>query len=52
MNVIKKLPLKYLKQHNYHIYISDDCSNDDTVTYIDKIKSKFKKKLTFKKKPE
>ena len=46
IDVIKKLPLKYLKQHNYQIYVSDDCSNDDTVIYIDKIKSKFKKKLT------
>ena len=45
IDVIKKLPLKYLKQHNYQIYVSDDCSNDDTVIYIDKIKSKFKKKI-------
>ena len=46
IDLIKKIPIKYLKQHNFELYISDDSSNDDTIVYINKLKKKFKKKLT------
>ena len=45
IDLIKKLPINYLKKHDFQLYISDDCSNDDTIDYINKLKSKFKKKL-------
>ena len=46
IDLIKKLPINYLKKHDFQIYISDDCSNDDTIDHINKLKSRFKKKLT------
>ena len=46
IDLVKKLPINYLKKHDFQIYVSDDCSNDDTVNYIDKIMHKFSKKLT------
>lgn len=46
IDLIKKIPINYLKKHDFHLYISDDFSNDDTVTHINKIKKIFKKKLT------
>ena len=46
IDLIKKLPLNYLNKHDFQLYISDDCSNDDTIEHIHKLKSKFKKKLT------
>lgn len=47
INLIKKIPINYLKKHDFEIYISDDCSKDDTVTYINQLKGVFKNKLTF-----
>ena len=47
INLIKKNPINYLKKHDFEIYISDDCSKDDTVTYINQLKGVFKNKLTF-----
>ena len=46
IDLVKKIPIGYLKKHDFEIYISDDCSNDDTITYIDRLKGDFKKKLT------
>ena len=46
IDLIKKLPVNYLNKHDFQLYISDDCSNDDTIEHIHKLKSKFKKKLT------
>ena len=46
IDLIKKLPINYLKKHDFQLYISDDCSNDDTIEHIHELKSKFKKKLT------
>ena len=46
IDLIKKIPINYLKKHDFHLYISDDFSNDDTVAHINKIKKIFKKKLT------
>ena len=46
IDLIKKIPIDYLKKHNFELYISDDYSNDDTITHINKLKKKFKKKLT------
>ena len=45
LDVFKKLPFVYLKQHNYTIYASDDASKDDTVLYLKKLKQKNKKKI-------
>ena len=37
--VVNKIPLNFLKKNfNYKIFISDDCSNDDTSKYIEKLK--------------
>ena len=47
IDLIKKIPISYLKKHDFEIYISDDCSEDDTIIYINKLKSFFKNKLTF-----
>ena len=41
--IIREMPLKYLKKHNYKILIADDCSNDDTKKYIYKIKKIIRK---------
>ena len=46
IDLIKKISINYLKKHDFHLYISDDFSNDDTVAHINKIKKIFKKKLT------
>ncbi|MDA9604517.1 glycosyltransferase family 2 protein [Candidatus Pelagibacter sp.] len=46
VDLIKKIPISYLKKHNFEIFISDDCSKDDTIGHINKIKRDFKKKLT------
>lgn len=46
IDLIKKIPIDYLKKHNFELYISDDFSNDDTIIYINKLKKIFKKKLT------
>ena len=44
--VVNKIPLNFLKKNfNYKIFISDDCSNDDTSKYIRKIKNKLKSKV-------
>ena len=45
LDIAKKIPLKYLKNKNYKILISDDSSNDDTIEYISKFKNKFKSKV-------
>ena len=45
LDVFKKLPYVYLKQHKYTIYASDDNSNDDTISFLKKIKQKNKKKI-------
>ena len=46
LDLINKVPFSYLKKHNFEIYISDDCSNDDTINYINKLKSRYKGYLT------
>ena len=46
IDLIKKIPIDYLKKHNFELYISDDFSNDDTIIYINKLKKRFKNKLT------
>ncbi len=46
IDLIKKIPINYLKKHDFQLYISDDFSNDDTIIHINKIKKIFKKKLT------
>ena len=42
---MKKIPFDHLKKHYYELYISDDCSNDDTINYIKQLKLKYKAKL-------
>ena len=37
-NIIKKIKKLNLKKDLYKILISDDCSTDDTVNYIKKVK--------------
>ena len=44
LDLIKKIPFKYLKSHNYTIYASDDASKDNTVSYLKRLKKKYKKK--------
>ena len=44
--IINEIPFKYLKKCNYKILISDDCSNDNTIKYIDEIKKKYKKVIS------
>ena len=46
IDLIKKIPIDYLKKHNFELYISDDFSNDDTIIDINKLKKRFKNKLT------
>ena len=41
LDVIKKIPFKYLKNRNYKILISDDDSRDNTIEFIKKIKKKY-----------
>lgn len=38
--VYNKIPFKKLYNFNFKILLSDDCSNDDTINYIYKIKNK------------
>ena len=45
LDLFKKIPFVYLKQQHYSIYVSDDASKDDTISYLKKLKSKYKKKL-------
>mgnify|MGYP006131921799 FL=1 len=45
LDVFKKLPFEYLKQHKYTIYASDDASKDDTFFILKKIKEKNKIKI-------
>ena len=45
LDLIKKIPFKYLKSHNYTIYASDDASKDNTVSYLKRLKKKYKKKM-------
>ena len=45
IDLIKKIPIGYLKKYDFEIYISDDCSKDDTITYIDRLRGDYKKKL-------
>ena len=44
-NVVQKIPLRYFRNKNFKIYISDDDSRDDTINYIRKIKKKYKSKV-------
>ena len=44
--VINEIPFKYLSRYNYKILISDDCSNDNTLQYINEIKKKHKKVIS------
>ena len=44
--VINEIPFKYLSRYNYKILISDDCSNDNTLKYINEIKKKHKKVIS------
>ena len=46
VDVIKKIPFDYLKDHYFELFISDDCSNDDTINYINQLKLKYKAKLS------
>ena len=46
LDVIKKIPFKYLKDKNYKILISDDDSKDNTIEFIKKIKKKYSNKVT------
>ena len=53
LNLIKKIPFKYLSKYNFEIYISDDDSDDKvTVKYINLVKSQYgsKVKINFNKK--
>ena len=53
LNLIKKIPFKYLSKYNFEIYISDDDSDDKvTVKYINLAKSQYgsKIKINFNKK--
>lgn len=43
--VINAIPFSFFKKHNYKILISDDFSNDNTSTYIGKVKKKYKKQI-------
>tara|TARA_B100000963_G_scaffold357187_1_gene378798 strand:+ start:615 stop:1340 length:726 start_codon:yes stop_codon:yes gene_type:complete len=45
LDVIKKIPFRYLKNKNYKILISDDDSRDDTIEFIKKIKKKYSSKI-------
>ena len=45
LDVIKKIPFKYLKDKNYKILISDDDSKDNTIEFIKKIKKKYSNKV-------
>lgn len=45
LDVIKKIPFKYLKNKKYKILISDDDSKDDTIQFIKKIKKKYSSKI-------
>ena len=45
LDIAKKIPVRYLKNKNYKILISDDSSKDDTIKYIAKFKNKFKSKV-------
>ena len=45
LDVIKKIPFKYLKNKNYKILISDDDSRDNTIEFIKKIKKKYSNKI-------
>ena len=45
LNVIKKIPLKYFKNKNYKILISDDDSKDNTIEFIKKIKKRNRSKI-------
>ena len=42
-NIMNEIPFKFLKNYNYQIFISDDCSNDDTKKFILDIKKKLQK---------
>ena len=46
LNVVEKIPFSYFRKKNYKILISDDCSNDDTIDYIKRIKKKYKSKIS------
>ena len=46
LNLIKKIPFKYLKKNtNYNILISDDKSEDDTIDFIYQVKKNLKSKI-------
>ena len=45
LDVIKKIPFKYLKNRNYKILISDDDSKDNTIEFIKKIKKNIQIRL-------
>ena len=45
LDVIRKIPFKYLKNKNYKILISDDDSRDNTIEFIKKIKKNIPQKL-------
>ena len=46
LNLIKKIPFKYLSKYNFEIYISDDDSDDKvTVKYINLVKSQYGSKI-------
>ena len=45
LDLIKKIPFKYLRKHSYTIYASDDASKDNTILYLKQLKRKYKKKL-------
>ena len=45
LDVIRKIPFKYLKNKNYKILISDDDSRDNTIEFIKKIKKKYSSKI-------
>ena len=45
LDLVNKIPIKYLKKHNYAIYASDDASKDNTILYLKKLKKRFKKKF-------
>ena len=45
LDLVKKIPFKYIKTHNYTIYASDDASGDNTYLYLKRLKQKYKKKM-------